>query len=163
MLLSTFSFWLNNLESESPSVVFDSLWPHGLYSPWNSPGQNTGVGSLSLKKISQPRDPTQVSHTTGRFFTSWATREYQTILRWQNISKWRHRDFTRKVEGTWVSQPRWKSSHSFKKTFPWKCFHMTSLTEHHLCSYNRLHTLIDVWYIAINKVPYLHKALTFLP
>ena len=27
----------------------DSLTPHGLlYSPWNSPGQNTGVGSLSL-------------------------------------------------------------------------------------------------------------------
>ena len=23
----------------------DSLRPHGLYSPWNSPGQNTGVGS----------------------------------------------------------------------------------------------------------------------
>jgi len=30
------------------SVVSDSLQPHGLYSPWNSPGQNTGVGSLSL-------------------------------------------------------------------------------------------------------------------
>ena len=26
----------------------DSLQPHGLYSPWDSPGQNTGVGSLSL-------------------------------------------------------------------------------------------------------------------
>ena len=26
----------------------DSLRPHGLYSSWNSPGQNTGVGSLSL-------------------------------------------------------------------------------------------------------------------
>ena len=26
----------------------DSLRPHGLYSPWSSPGQNTGVGSLSL-------------------------------------------------------------------------------------------------------------------
>ena len=26
----------------------DSLWAHGLYNPWNSPGQNTGVGSLSL-------------------------------------------------------------------------------------------------------------------
>ena len=26
----------------------DSLWTHELYSPWNSPGQNTGVGSLSL-------------------------------------------------------------------------------------------------------------------
>ena len=33
---------------ESLSVVSDSLWPHGLYSPWNSPGQHTGVGGLSL-------------------------------------------------------------------------------------------------------------------
>ena len=36
------------VKSESRSVMSDSLWPHGLYSPWNSPGQNTGVGSLSL-------------------------------------------------------------------------------------------------------------------
>ena len=36
------------LSSESHSVVSDSLRPHGLYSPWNSPGQNTGVGILSL-------------------------------------------------------------------------------------------------------------------
>ena len=35
-------------KSESCSVVSDSLQHHGLYSPWNSPGQNTGVGSLSL-------------------------------------------------------------------------------------------------------------------
>ena len=35
-------------ESESRSVVSDSLWPHGLYNPWNSPGQNTGVGTCSL-------------------------------------------------------------------------------------------------------------------
>ena len=34
--------------SESRSVVSDSLRPHGLYSPWNSPGQNTGVDSLFL-------------------------------------------------------------------------------------------------------------------
>ena len=26
----------------------NSLPPHGLYSPWDSPGQNTGVGSLSI-------------------------------------------------------------------------------------------------------------------
>ena len=38
----------NSSESESRSVVSDSLQPHGPYSPWNSPGQNTGVGSLSL-------------------------------------------------------------------------------------------------------------------
>ena len=35
-------------ECKSRSVVSDSLRPHGLYSPWNSPGQNTGVGSLSI-------------------------------------------------------------------------------------------------------------------
>ena len=34
--------------SKSHSVVSDSLWPRGLYNPWNSPGQNTGVGSRSL-------------------------------------------------------------------------------------------------------------------
>ena len=38
----------NNQESESCSVVFDSLWPHGLFSPWNSLGHSLGVGSLSL-------------------------------------------------------------------------------------------------------------------
>ena len=35
-------------ESESHSAVSDPLRPHGLYSPWNSPGQKTGVGSLFL-------------------------------------------------------------------------------------------------------------------
>ena len=34
--------------SASLSVVSDSLWPLGLYSPWYSPGQNPGVDSLSL-------------------------------------------------------------------------------------------------------------------
>ena len=35
-------------ESESHSVVSDSFWTHTLHSPWNSLGQNTGVGSLAL-------------------------------------------------------------------------------------------------------------------
>ena len=39
---------LSFFESESPSVVSDTLRPHGLYRLWNSPGQNPGVGSLSL-------------------------------------------------------------------------------------------------------------------
>ena len=34
--------------TESRSVVSNLLRPHGLYSPWNSPDQNTGVGSLFL-------------------------------------------------------------------------------------------------------------------
>ena len=37
-----------HIESESCLVVSNSWWPHGLYNPWNSPGQNIGVGSLSL-------------------------------------------------------------------------------------------------------------------
>ena len=44
-------------ESESHSVMSNSLQPQGLYSPWNSPGQNTGVDSLSLL---QEIFPTQV-------------------------------------------------------------------------------------------------------
>ena len=35
-------------ESESLSVVSNSLQPHGLHTPQNSPGQKTKVGSLSL-------------------------------------------------------------------------------------------------------------------
>ena len=42
------------------------------YSPWNSPGQNIGVGSHSLNQ-------TQVPHIAGRFFTSWATKEAQKV------------------------------------------------------------------------------------
>ena len=34
--------------NESRSVMSNSLRPHRLYSPWNSPGKNTGVGTLSL-------------------------------------------------------------------------------------------------------------------
>jgi len=41
-------------ESESGSVVFDSLQPQGLYSSWNSPGKNTGVGSHSLLQWNHP-------------------------------------------------------------------------------------------------------------
>jgi len=38
----------NESESESHSVVPNDLRPHGLYSPRNSPGQNTGMVNLSL-------------------------------------------------------------------------------------------------------------------
>ena len=72
--LALFNCWG---EGESCSVVSNSLWPHGLYSPWNSPGQNTGVGSLSLL---QGIFPTQVSCIAGGFFISWATREALTYL-----------------------------------------------------------------------------------
>ena len=60
----------------------NSLRPHGQYSPWNSPDQNTGVGSLSLLQgIFQPRDQTQVSCIASGFFTSWAIREAHYLLK----------------------------------------------------------------------------------
>ena len=56
--------------------VSDSLRLHGLYSPWNSTGQNTGVGSRSLL---HGIFPTQGSNPglwhAGGFFNSWAARE----------------------------------------------------------------------------------------
>ena len=85
---------------ESHSVMSDCLWPHELYSPWNSPGQNSGVGSLFFSRgSSQPRDRTQVSRIAGRFFTSWATREAQCRRPWFN---------------SWVRKIHWRrdSTHS---------------------------------------------------
>ena len=71
--------WVANPFSKSNSVVSNSLRPHGLYSPLNSPGLNTGVGSIFLL---QGIFPTQGSNpglscTAGRFFTSWATKKAQ--------------------------------------------------------------------------------------
>ena len=67
---------IQTIFSESRSVMSNSLWPHGLYSPWNSPGQNTEWVAFPFSRGSSlPRDGTQVSHFAGEFFTSWATRE----------------------------------------------------------------------------------------
>ena len=64
-------------------LVSDSLWPHGLYNPWNSPGQNTGVGSLSLLQGTFPTQGSdqalppcrqilyQVSHTGSPRILEW--------------------------------------------------------------------------------------------
>ena len=45
--VSSHCFW-GESESERRSVSSSSLQPHVLYSPWNSPGCNTGAGSLSF-------------------------------------------------------------------------------------------------------------------
>ena len=66
--------------SGSCSVVSDSLQPSGLYSPWNSPIQNTGVCSLSLLQGIFPTQGLNLGlphFIAGRFFTGWATREAQ--------------------------------------------------------------------------------------
>ena len=56
------------------SCLFGTPWT--VYSPLNSLGQDTEVGSLSLLQGTFPSQGwNQVSHIAGRFFTSWATRE----------------------------------------------------------------------------------------
>ena len=108
--------------SESHSIMSDPLRPHGLYRLWNFPGQNTGVGSLSLLQgifptqgsnpglthwkwilyqlshkgsprilewvacpfssgSPQPRNWTGVSCIAGGFFTNWAEREANFIIK----------------------------------------------------------------------------------
>ena len=54
----------------------DSLRPHGLDSPWNSPGQSTGVDNLSLFQGIFPSQEWNwgLLHCRG-FFTSWAIKE----------------------------------------------------------------------------------------
>ena len=42
------SLHFHESESDSRSVLSDSLRPHGLHSSWNTPGQNTGMDSCSL-------------------------------------------------------------------------------------------------------------------
>ena len=39
---------------ETRSVLSDSLQPWGLYRPWSSPGQNTGVGSFFPSPVDLP-------------------------------------------------------------------------------------------------------------
>ena len=71
---------IQQLVSHSWKVKVKVAQPYpilGDYSPWNSPGQDTGVHSLSLLQgILQPRDQTQVSHNASGFFTRWGTRSH---------------------------------------------------------------------------------------
>ena len=76
--------------SESPSVSSGSLRPHALYSSWNSPGQNTEVGGLSLcqgifpTQGSNPRLPRcrqilyQLSHKGSPLIGYLLTKAYKT-------------------------------------------------------------------------------------
>ena len=85
--------------SESCSVMSDSLWPHGLYSPWNSPGQNTGVGSRSLlqgifpTKGSNPDLPHcrqilyQLSHKGSPRVLQWVAYPFSSRSSWPRIKK----------------------------------------------------------------------------
>ena len=76
-ILYIINVWYENCESESHSVVSDSLQPHGLYRilwarilEW--------VAFPFSRGSSRPWHQTQVSHIAGRFFTIWANQEAET-------------------------------------------------------------------------------------
>ena len=69
----TKNMWQKYTESESRSVMSDSFWSHELYTPWNSPGQNIGVGSLSLLQGIFPTQESQKNYTRKIFMTEITT------------------------------------------------------------------------------------------
>ena len=98
-------------EGESRSVVSDSLWPHGLYGPWNSPGQNTGVGSLSpLQGIF----PTQQSNP-GLLHCRWILYQLSHKGQAKNYSeqKWHFSPRVRRAVRHVTSWPLWRESCDF--------------------------------------------------
>ena len=97
--------------SEGHSVVSDSLGLLGLYSPWNSPGQNTGVGSLSfLQGIFMTRNRTGVSCIAGGFLTNWATREAHIVRTWKYLNLLGRESLARYKKHNRI---RWMSSKMF--------------------------------------------------
>ena len=77
-----------------------SLWLHGLCSPWNSPGQNMGVGSLSLLQGIFPTQGSnpglshcrwilyQVSHTGSPRKLEWVAYPFSSGFSWPRNWTW---------------------------------------------------------------------------
>ena len=81
---------------ESCSVVSDSLQPPGLYSSWNSPGQNTGVGSLSLRQgIFLTQGSNSVLPRCRRILYQLSHKGSPRILKWVAISSSRKSSWPR--------------------------------------------------------------------
>ena len=94
----------NKRHRESRSVMSNSLQHHRLYSPWNSPGKNTGVGSHSLLQGIFPTQGLNPGLPHCRlifFFTSWGIREAQQRAWWFSNSTGRKRGSG--YENTYIS------------------------------------------------------------
>ena len=71
------NIWLKNWRSESHSVMFDSLWPHGYTVHGILQALLEWVVFPFSRGCSPPKDQTQVSSIADWFFTCWATRKDQ--------------------------------------------------------------------------------------
>ena len=104
-------------ESESRLVMSVSLRPRGLYSPWNSPGQNTGVGSRSFPQGIFPMQGLNPGIPHCRLILYQLSHQGSPVgsLRWLNT--WhRERSFSickwsvRSCHLAWIKCPRLNSS-----------------------------------------------------
>ena len=110
-------------ESESRFVVSDSLWSQGLYSPWNSPGHNTRVSSLSFLQGIYPTQGSnpglphyrgilyQLSHKGNSRILEWVAYPFSSESFWPRnqtgVSRTAGRFFT-----SWATREAPKRSHS---------------------------------------------------
>ena len=110
-------FVFQESESESCSVMSDSLRPNELYSLWNSPGQNTGVGSCSLYQGNFATQESNPDPLHCRLFISWVTREAPCFKK----ETANHRD-----QKTTLMWPHC----DLKRTIPGDCFSLHILTQY---------------------------------
>ena len=80
-------------ESVGCTVISNSLWPYGLYCPWNSPGKNIGVGYHSLL---QGISPTQGSYP-GPLHCR------QILYRLGHLGSWSKKYGTKTEESPWCN------------------------------------------------------------
>ena len=134
-------------------VVSNSLHPHGLYSPWNSPGQNARVASLSLLQGNVPTQGLNPGLLYCRRFL------YQLS----------HKGSTMNIYGVLVLEFFWErksgnesiqSSFSSRSTFKWRLycslrsiysqethtmeFAIRRFWKYHLCSFQK-HPWKQLW------------------
>ena len=84
----TFSSCMRKVKVKVAQSCLTLCDPHGLYSPWNSPGQNTGVGSLSLLQEIFPGLPHcrrilyQLSHQGSPRILEWVPYSFSSGPHW---------------------------------------------------------------------------------
>ena len=102
------------------SIMSNSLWPHGLYSPWNSLGQNTGVSSLSLLPGIFPTLGLNPGLPHCRWIPYWLSHKGSPrILEWDaypfssRSSRARNR-----TEVSWIAADSWQEEYKIHISYP---------------------------------------------
>ena len=88
-------------ENESCSVMSNSLQPHGLYSLWNSPSQNTGVGSCFLLQGIFPTQGSNPGLLHYRWILYQLNHKGSKQKRLRRGGKNTQKNYTKKVLMTW--------------------------------------------------------------